>query len=784
MEEGSGAQLVEAKLCNELVKEVFAPLYPDENVQNASLQILGRMFTSDIVVHALFSDMQSNRVIDVISACCVLITDTSSSTESVIGCCSILEKLTRRDKGVQLLTAELNKDSLLQALLPFTNPFHCLRRLRPHLLTSSDAELKKLSSVFVVSMDLCKTFSRIVTGLTLSTPPNSLPRSSSILDSWCKQPQQDCLRFACHLVSDVLIACCRRDANTQLCPVEHWAPKASDLPSSQDSLVLKLTLAMNVPISLAWVHEFLQFLTVMYDCPGLRTSIVPPIALSLKPAESVEAALHSLSKASSNSVNHLRGDSRAEADVEVIGMKPCSLSEAVFSLCVSVLCCDLTSCEGAKVTCRLVVATANSLVHQVIHILCDFLHHEEVHRWIIAPISADVSLCKGDLLLSRLSSMVQVRLMSLRIDRVSIDAFQHSRPGNIRSGAGNLVQTIMRGLAAVADSCVTWMMPSLIIRSGLLNTLILGTEISCAMLLHEEIAESHFQSSTQLLCTGVRGLCGCMYDSTFALQIQSSRIHGALFLLFARMVENCSAAQEKFPPLPIMSVREGRIYFDSKDCLQLDSCLGLAVSEVISGETPSRFFLELLLHGATEQDKIDIITELQSDEDNLNSRHRAAARVRRDGTKISIHCASVILLFINCFWSREHVACCSAGPIILRALSMSQHHPAFSSQIRGAAMKALSLSLKPGNSAISFIITKVLNILPTMFTNGFNFPPPASCIAEPALQVRLKMFVSFHIFSRAHEHLQSCRLFAFYLWTHLADRSCSPLTLLWLFHSG
>jgi hypothetical protein len=50
--------------------------------------------------------------------------------------------------------------------------------------------------------------------------------------------------------------------------------------------------------------------------------------------------------------------------------------------------------------------------------------------------------------------------------------------------------------------------------------------------------------------------------------------------------------------------------------------------------------------------------------------------------------------------------------------------------------------------------------------------------------VRLKMFVSFHIFSRAHEHLQSCRLFAFYLWTHLADRSCSPLTLLWLFHSG
>jgi hypothetical protein len=423
-------------------------------------------------------------------------------------------------------------------------------------------------------------------------------------------------------------------------------------------------------------------------------------------------------------------------------------------------------------------------VYQVIHILCDFLHHEEVHRWIITPTSVDVSLCKGDLLLSRLCSMVQVRLMSLRIDLASINAFQHLRPGNIRSGAGKLVQTIMRGLAAVADSCVCWMMPTLITRSGLLNTLISGTEISCAMLLHEEIAESHFQSSTQLLCTGVRGLCGCMYDSTFALQIQSSRIHGALFLLFARMVENCSVAQEKFPPLPIMSVREGRIYFDSKDFLELDSCLGLGVSEVVSGETPSRYFFELLLHGATEQDKIDIITELQSDEDNLNSRHRAAARVRRDGTKMSIHCASVLLLFINCFWSREHVACCSAGPTILRALSMSQHNPAFSSQIKGAAMKALSLSLKPGNSAISFIITKVLNILPTIFNNGFNFPPPASCIAEPALQVRLNLFKLFNIFSRAQEHLHSCRLFAFYLWTHLADCSCSPSTSLWHCHSG
>jgi hypothetical protein len=51
-------------------------------------------------------------------------------------------------------------------------------------------------------------------------------------------------------------------------------------------------------------------------------------------------------------------------------------------------------------------------------------------------------------------------------------------------------------------------------------------------------------------------------------------------------------------------------------------------------------------------------------------------------------------------------------------------------------MKALSLSLKPGNTAIAFIITKVLNIFPTIIANGFNFPPPAACIAEPALQVR------------------------------------------------
>ncbi len=368
--------------------------------------------------------------------------------------------------------------------------------------------------------------------------------------------------------------------------------------------------------------------------------------------------------------------------------------------------------------------------------LCEFLYHEEVHHWLIAPTFTDSSLCKGDLLLSRLCSMVQVRVMALRLDRASIDAFYHLRPGNMRSGAGYMVQIILQGLAAIADSCVTWMMPNLINRTGLLSTLMICTEIACAMLLHEKLAELHSESAVRLLCTSVRGLCGCIYDSTFALQIQSSRIHGALFLLFARMVENCALAREKFPPLPIMSIREGRIHVDSQDCLPLDSCLGFAVADVISGETPSRFFFELLLHGATERDKVDIISQLESEEDNLNSRHRAAASILRDGTEMSINCVSVLIMFLNCFWSRQHVACCSAGPVILRALSMSQHHSALSSEIRGAAMKALSLSLKPGSSAIAFILTKVLNIFPTIFANGFNFPPPAACIAEPALQVR------------------------------------------------
>ena len=127
----------------------------------------------------------------------------------------------------------------------------------------------------------------------------------------------------------------------------------------------------------------------------------------------------------------------------------------------------------------------------------------------------------------------------------------------------------------------------------------------------------------------------------------------------------------------------------------------------------------------------------------MNSRHRAAASVRRDGIEMSTHCASVLLLFVNCLWSREHIASCSAGPVILRALSMTQHHvlPAI---IRGAAMRALSLALKPGTPAISFIITKVLNIFPTIFANGFNFPPPPACIAEPALQVLFHALTAFY----------------------------------------
>jgi len=743
MDEGSGAQLAEAKLCNELVREVFAPLYPDENVQNASLQILGRMFASDIVVHALFADMQQKRVIDVLSACCMLIIDPTASTESIIGSCSILEKLTRRENGTLLLLEVLKSESVLQALLPFTNPYNCLKRLRPHLLTSPDAQLNKLSSVFVVAIDLCKTFCRAVAALTASSPSNSSFITSTVLESLRKPLQQSCLRFSCLFASDVLIACCRRDGNTQICPLEHWAPKSSDLPSAQDDMVLKLTLAMNVPISLAWVHSFLQLVIDMHDCAALRTTIVPPIASSINAADSVESALLVLSNTSHSSMKQRGGMNPGGVD-ESFGMAAWGLSEAVFSMCVSLLCSDLTSCESAK----------------VVHIMCEFLYHEEVHRWLISRVSGDSPVCKGDLLLSRLCSMVQVRVMSLRLDVVSIAAFQHQRPGNGRSSAGYLVQTIIQGLAAVADSCVTWMLPHLIIRTGLLNTLMAVAELACAMLLHEKIAESHTHSSIRLLCAAVRGLCGCLYDPTFALRIQSSRTHGALFLLFARMMERSAIAQEKFPQLPIMSVHEGQVHFDSEDRVQLESCLGFAVADVIAGplhmllppppillthagETPSRFFFELLLHGATEQEKIDVITQLESDEDNLNSRHRAAASVRRDGIEMSTHCASVLLLFVNCLWSREHIASCSAGPVILRALSMMQHHvlPAI---IRGAAMRALSLALKPGTPAISFIITKVLNIFPTMFANGFNFPPPPACIAEPALQVLFHALTAFY----------------------------------------
>jgi len=371
------------------------------------------------------------------------------------------------------------------------------------------------------------------------------------------------------------------------------------------------------------------------------------------------------------------------------------------------------------------------------HILCDFLFHEEVHRWIMDPLPEDTNLYKGDLLLSRLCSMVQVRVSPLRLDPVNIHAFQNQRPGNKRSSAGYLVQTITQGLAAVADSCVTWMLPNLFNRTGLLKTLMFVTELSCAMLLHFKIAQSHSRYCIQLLCTAVRGLCGCMYESAFALQIQSARIHGALFLLFARMMEKNSLAQIRFPRLPIMRVTEGRVYFDHEDYFQLDSLLGFAVADVISGETPSRFFLQLLLHSATEP-KVDVINQLENDEDNLNSRHRAAATIQCDGVDVSVQASSVILMFVNCLWSREHIACCSAGPVILRALAMSQPQFALPASVRGAAMKALSLSLKPGNSAISFITTKVLNVFPTIFSNGFNFPPPPGCIAEPALQVRLK----------------------------------------------
>ncbi len=407
--------------------------------------------------------------------------------------------------------------------------------------------------------------------------------------------------------------------------------------------------------------------------------------------------------------------------------------------------------------------------------MSSFLFHEQVQLWIAAPLAADATLCKGELLLSRLCSMVHIRVMSLRLDLASINCFQKQQQGIKRSGAGYLVQTIVQGLAAVADSCVTWTLPNLVVRTGLLSTLTVVAEFSCAMLLHKKIAELHSRSSIQLLCSAVRGLCGCIYDDVLALQIQSSRVHGALFLLFARMMERNDLAREKFPPLPIMSVSQGRIYFDSEDCLELDSCLGFAVADVISGETPSRFFFELLLHGATEQEHVHAATQLRNDEDNLNSRHRAAASIRQDGIEMSNHLSSALLLFVNCLWSREHIACCTAGPVILRSLSMMQYHAAPSS-VRGAAMKALSLSLKPGNSAIAFFITKVLNIFPTIFANGFNFPPPPACIAEPALQVR---FILANADRIMHEHISTyvtlcLRLSVFYLSIHCADRNFSP----------
>jgi hypothetical protein len=350
MDEGSGSELAEAKLCNELVKEVFAPLHPDENVQNASLQILGRMFASDVVVHALFLDMKHNRVINVLSACCNFIADPNTSTESVIGCSSILEKLSRREHGVKLLMDILSKGSVLQSLLPFSNPVHCLKRLRPDLLISPDAQLSKLSSVFVVAIDMCKTFCRVVASLTVLSLPNHLQMSAAITDAMRLESQQSCLRFACFLVSDILVACCRRNGSVQVCPLEHWAPIMSDLPSSQDDLVFKLTSAMNVPISLAWVHEFVQFVIVLYDCSELQSIIVPPMSLTHNLAKSAEDALHILSQTLSDSTNQPREreGSHVASNTLKFGTSAFGLSEAVFSLCVSILCCDLTSCEGAK----------------------------------------------------------------------------------------------------------------------------------------------------------------------------------------------------------------------------------------------------------------------------------------------------------------------------------------------------------------------------------------------------------------------------------------------------
>jgi hypothetical protein len=339
LDAGSGAQLVKAKLCNELIREVFAPLYPDENVQNASLQILGRMLASDVVAHALFHDIQHNRVIEVFSACVALITDPAARTESVVGCCSVLEKLTRHEEGARLLLNVLGRGCALQAMLPFVSPVHCLKRLRPHLLNSPDAQLSKLSSVFLVAIDVCKSFSRLISSV------SSMP---SFISALREQQQQSLLSFTCLFASDVLIACSRREPNLPTCPLVHWSPPAAVLPSSQDDLVLKLTLAMNTPVSLSWVHAFVQLVIVMYDCSELSTTIVPPISCSIKPEESVEAALHALSKSSNLSIQTRKGLHDGSDHLDV-GISEWGFSKAVFSMCISILCCDLTSCEGAKV---------------------------------------------------------------------------------------------------------------------------------------------------------------------------------------------------------------------------------------------------------------------------------------------------------------------------------------------------------------------------------------------------------------------------------------------------
>jgi hypothetical protein len=69
-----------------------------------------------------------------------------------------------------------------------------------------------------------------------------------------------------------------------------------------------------------------------------------------------------------------------------------------------------------------------------------------------------------------------------------------------------------------------------------------------------------------------------------------------------------------------------------------------------------------------------------------------------------------------------------------------------------------------------------LNIFPTIFANGFNFPPPPACIAEPALQVRLFLFYKCFVFSALTSLKQCCRLYASCRSIHPVGLSFSPST--------